>query len=182
MTTTPRYPHTSRRQHPIAKHRSNIWLWNVPKPSVGVVEDERVGSESWLLQVSPCSDQVYTADRAATIEVADNGTGIPSADLPRVFERFYRVDEGRSRQTGGTGLGLAIVKHVAEEHGGHVEAESVLGEGSAFRIVIPLDSCSSQIRCREWTRGRAAGCRGRAASRSKGLIPTSPEWWVWLQR
>ncbi|HDL50007.1 MAG TPA: two-component sensor histidine kinase, partial [Actinobacteria bacterium] len=76
----------------------------------------------------------------AIVEVADDGVGIPSSDLPRVFERFYRVDEGRSRRTGGTGLGLAIVKHVAEEHGGHVEAESVLSEGSAFRIVIPLES------------------------------------------
>ncbi|NOY56008.1 MAG: HAMP domain-containing protein [Actinobacteria bacterium] len=83
---------------------------------------------------------VYARDRAAIVEVADDGVGIPSADLPRVFERFYRVDEGRSRRTGGTGLGLAIVKHVAEEHGGHVEAESVLSEGSAFRIVIPLES------------------------------------------
>ena len=83
---------------------------------------------------------VYTGDHTAIVEVADDGVGIPSSDLPRVFERFYRVDEGRSRRTGGTGLGLAIVKHVAEEHGGHVEAESVLSEGSAFRIVIPLES------------------------------------------
>ncbi|HIE21480.1 MAG TPA: hypothetical protein EYP73_02630, partial [Acidimicrobiia bacterium] len=57
----------------------------------------------------------------------------------RIFERFYRVDEARSRHTGGTGLGLAIVKHVAEQHGGRVEAESVLGQGSAFRIVLPAE-------------------------------------------
>ncbi|NIA24667.1 MAG: hypothetical protein GWP04_03775 [Gammaproteobacteria bacterium] len=84
--------------------------------------------------------KVYTDDRAAVVEVADDGVGIPSADLPRVFERFYRVDEGRSRRTGGTGLGLAIVKHVAEEHGGRVQAESILAEGSVFQIVIPLES------------------------------------------
>lgn len=73
----------------------------------------------------------------ATIVVADTGSGIPAADLPRIFERFYRVDEDRSRSTGGTGLGLAIVKHVAELHGGRVEVESRLGQGSTFRIEVP---------------------------------------------
>ncbi len=74
----------------------------------------------------------------AVLEVADNGVGIPTRDLPRVFERFYRVDVARSRHTGGTGLGLAIVKHVAERHGGRVEVESQLGVGSTFRVVLPL--------------------------------------------
>lgn len=74
----------------------------------------------------------------ATVEVIDDGAGIPSVDLPRIFERFYRVDDARSRRTGGTGLGLAIVKHVAEQHGGRVEAESVLGQGSTFRIILPV--------------------------------------------
>ncbi len=73
----------------------------------------------------------------ATIEVRDSGIGIPSAALPRIFERFYRVDKGRSREEGGTGLGLAIVKHVAQAHQGRVEVESDLGVGSTFRVVLP---------------------------------------------
>jgi signal transduction histidine kinase len=73
----------------------------------------------------------------AVIEVTDTGLGIPTRDLPRIFERFYRVDAARSRETGGTGLGLAIVKHVVEGHGGSVEVESELGRGSKFTIRLP---------------------------------------------
>ena len=71
------------------------------------------------------------------VRVADTGTGIPAEHLPRIFERFYRVDPGRSRHEGGTGLGLAIVKHLVEAHGGHVEAESALGRGTTIRLVFP---------------------------------------------
>jgi two-component system, OmpR family, phosphate regulon sensor histidine kinase PhoR len=74
----------------------------------------------------------------AVLEVRDTGMGIPSRHLPRIFERFYRVDPARSRETGGTGLGLAIVKHVAEQLEGRVEADSELGRGSTFRVVLPL--------------------------------------------
>lgn len=73
----------------------------------------------------------------AAIVVSDTGSGIPLKDLPRIFERFYRVDDARDRDTGGTGLGLAIVRHVADLHGGSVTAHSELGEGSTFQIVIP---------------------------------------------
>ena len=72
------------------------------------------------------------------IEVRDQGIGIPASDLGRIFERFYRVDKARSRELGGTGLGLAIVKHIAMAHGGDVSVESWEGEGSTFRIRIPL--------------------------------------------
>jgi two-component system phosphate regulon sensor histidine kinase PhoR len=72
------------------------------------------------------------------IEVRDQGFGIPASDLNRIFERFYRVDKARSRELGGTGLGLAIVKHIAIAHGGDVSVESWEGEGSTFRIRIPL--------------------------------------------
>jgi two-component system phosphate regulon sensor histidine kinase PhoR len=71
------------------------------------------------------------------ISVQDHGIGIAQKHLPRIFERFYRVDKARSRNMGGTGLGLAIVKHVAQAHGGHVKVESKLGEGSRFSIHLP---------------------------------------------
>ncbi|HZB71972.1 MAG TPA: ATP-binding protein [Acidimicrobiales bacterium] len=71
------------------------------------------------------------------IDVADSGVGIPEQDLERVFERFYRVDRARSRETGGTGLGLAIVRHVAGNHGGEVRVRSHEGEGSVFTLRLP---------------------------------------------
>jgi signal transduction histidine kinase len=71
------------------------------------------------------------------IEVSDTGSGIPSQHLPRIFERFYRVDPARSRADGGTGLGLAIVKHLIEAHGGQVEASSELGRGTTIRFTLP---------------------------------------------
>jgi signal transduction histidine kinase len=81
---------------------------------------------------------VRSEQPGAVIEVADTGEGIPRRELPRIFERFYRVDTARSRSTGGTGLGLAIVKHVAERHGGAVTVDTELGVGSTFRITLPI--------------------------------------------
>ncbi|MCK5305784.1 MAG: HAMP domain-containing protein [Candidatus Omnitrophica bacterium] len=71
------------------------------------------------------------------IDVSDTGIGIPENDLPRLFERFYRVDKARSRELGGTGLGLSIVKHIVQAHNGQVSVQSVLGQGSAFSFTIP---------------------------------------------
>jgi two-component system phosphate regulon sensor histidine kinase PhoR len=71
------------------------------------------------------------------IRVSDHGSGIAPEHLPRLFERFYRVDKGRSRELGGTGLGLAIVKHIAQAHGGSVTVESTLGKGSIFTLHLP---------------------------------------------
>lgn len=81
---------------------------------------------------------VKTEGDEAVVSVADSGSGIPARDLPRIFERFYRVDTARSRHTGATGLGLAIVRHVADRHGGSVAVESELGVGSTFRIRFPI--------------------------------------------
>jgi len=77
------------------------------------------------------------ADQSVRLSVSDSGVGIPSRDLDRIFERFYRVDHGRSRETGGTGLGLSIVRHVAANHQGRVEVDSREGEGSTFTLILP---------------------------------------------
>lgn len=77
------------------------------------------------------------AEGEIELSVSDRGPGIAKEHLPRLFERFYRVDRARSREIGGTGLGLAIVKHIALVHGGRAEVESELGKGSTFRIVVP---------------------------------------------
>ena len=81
--------------------------------------------------------QAGAPDQEVVLSVRDEGVGIPSNDLPRIFERFYRADRARSRELGGTGLGLSIVKHIAQLHGGRVEAESTLGQGTTIRVMLP---------------------------------------------
>ncbi|AFY77435.1 histidine kinase [Pleurocapsa sp. PCC 7327] len=82
--------------------------------------------------------KLLTKVRRVFIEVEDNGIGIPEADLPHIFERFYRVDEARSRQTGGFGLGLAIAQQIIKAHGGQIAVESTLGKGTRFQICLPM--------------------------------------------
>ncbi|MBL9206307.1 MAG: PAS domain S-box protein [Opitutaceae bacterium] len=84
--------------------------------------------------------EVLLSLRSSDVEVCvrDDGPGIPAEDLPHIFERFYRVDKGRSREKGGTGLGLSIVKHIVQLHGGRVWVESVVGRGSAFYFTLPV--------------------------------------------
>jgi two-component system, OmpR family, sensor histidine kinase SenX3 len=89
--------------------------------------DARIGLEGEA--VGPC----------VHVEIRDHGVGIPAKDLERIFERFYRVDPGRARETGGTGLGLSIVRHVAQNHGGAVLVDSREGDGSTFTLELPLN-------------------------------------------
>jgi len=114
----------------------------------GIVEADSQGLRQILRNVlenaarySPPGGAVWLRSRRdgemAVVEIADNGPGIPTEHLERIFERFYRVDPARSREMGGTGLGLAIVKHLVEAHGGHVVAESQLGVGTTIRLVLP---------------------------------------------
>jgi two-component system, OmpR family, phosphate regulon sensor histidine kinase PhoR len=89
--------------------------------------------------------RVLREDDRSYVSVSDTGAGIPRDAQPRIFERFYRVDRARSRDRGGTGLGLAIVKHVVELHGGRIDLESELGEGSIFSVYLPAIDRESRI-------------------------------------
>jgi two-component system phosphate regulon sensor histidine kinase PhoR len=94
------------------------------------------------IQYTPPGGQIMVSASAdgdeVTISVSDTGIGIPQADQPRIFERFYRVDVARSREVGGTGLGLAIAKHLVEVHGGRIWVDSEVGQGSQFHFTVPI--------------------------------------------
>jgi two-component system sensor histidine kinase SenX3 len=131
-----------------AEHQQVEVILDEPEPPVVVLGDRRQLTSAVYnllenaVKFSYKGTPVHVAGRVegddAVIEVKDQGVGIPSRDLERIFERFYRVDQGRSRSTGGTGLGLAIVRHVAANHRGSVHVESREGEGSTFTLQLPL--------------------------------------------
>ena len=77
-------------------------------------------------------------EKEIIVKIKDEGSGIPDEHVERIFERFYRVDKGRSRAHGGTGLGLAIVKHIVMMHHGYIKVDSTLGKGSTFTIILPV--------------------------------------------
>jgi len=112
----------------------------MPVPPVVTAEGDTVGAGpgDGAAAVSP-NWRIEERDNVR-LSVQDHGVGIPARDLDRIFERFYRVDHGRSRDTGGTGLGLSIVRHVANNHQGWVDVESREGEGSTFTLVLPVQA------------------------------------------
>jgi len=94
------------------------------------------------IQYTPAGGEITVSaarkDGEVIFTVADTGIGIPQAEQPRIFERFYRVDVARSREVGGTGLGLSIAKHLVEVHGGRIWVESEVGRGSQFHFSVPV--------------------------------------------
>jgi len=111
------------------------------------------------IQYTPSGGKIEVSARAnkgeVVITVSDTGIGIPVADQPRIFERFYRVDVARSREVGGTGLGLSIAKHLMEAHGGRLWVESEVGQGSQFHFSVPMFDTERAV-----VRFRSAGGRG----------------------
>jgi two-component system phosphate regulon sensor histidine kinase PhoR len=137
------------RFRPRAEARGQVLEVHGPAAAVAVWADEEAVDqilENLLdnaLKYTPEHGRVQVcwtcqADQVS-IEVSDTGIGIPEADLPRIFERFYRVDKARSREMGGTGLGLSIVKHLAQAMHGSVRATSRIGQGSTFHITLPAE-------------------------------------------
>jgi len=128
--------------------RKNIVIRTTVRPGAEKIYADQDMLEQLLLNLldnaikySPSGETVSLEIAAnlsgVSIKVADNGIGIPADSLPRLFERFYRVDKARSRLAGGTGLGLAIVKHIVERHRGQIQVESVEGKGSVFTVLLP---------------------------------------------
>lgn len=136
-----------KRVRPIAKNRSIEIIFESFRPVTAEVDETKLSlavtnlvengvkynNDGGWVRVSLNADHKYFY-----IKVSDSGVGIPKDALPRVFERFYRVDKARSRETGGTGLGLAITKNVVQLHHGGIRLESTLGEGTTFLVRIPL--------------------------------------------
>jgi two-component system phosphate regulon sensor histidine kinase PhoR len=133
---------------PIARQRNVSLHWDIARPDP-ILFGNSTDLNQMLLNLvqngiiyNRPGGSVFVSTRKEgsylVIEVRDTGIGISSQDIPRIFERFYRAEKGRSRENGGTGLGLAIVKHIAERHNGKVTVESRVGEGSVFRVYLPL--------------------------------------------
>jgi two-component system phosphate regulon sensor histidine kinase PhoR len=131
-----------------AAKSKGVALDTLVSPSAGVIHADRTAIEQILLNLienalrhtgegGRITVETAPARNGVMLSVTDTGTGIPPEHLPRIFERFYRADSGRSREAGGTGLGLAIVKHLVEAHGGSVSAESIVGAGATIKIFFP---------------------------------------------
>ncbi|HSU52757.1 MAG TPA: ATP-binding protein, partial [Candidatus Dormibacteraeota bacterium] len=117
---------------------ANVWVQGDRSRMKQVVVNLLDNAIKYTPAEGAVSLSVTASGGMAVLEVADNGIGIPKPSLPKVFERFYRVDEARSREQGGAGLGLSIVRSICAAHNGRVEALSTPGQGSIFRVELPL--------------------------------------------
>jgi two-component system phosphate regulon sensor histidine kinase PhoR len=121
----------------------DVWAW-ADEDAVGEILDNLIDN---AVKYTPVGGTIrvrcWGEDDWACLEVADNGIGIPAHDLPRIFERFYRVDKARSRELGGTGLGLSIVKHLVQAMRGSITAVSEVGHGTTFSVHLPRQSATS---------------------------------------
>jgi two-component system, OmpR family, phosphate regulon sensor histidine kinase PhoR len=136
-------------------HAKGVTLDTTVEPDAQMIYADRTALEQILLNLVENAIR-YTGEEGritirtmregdgVSLAVADTGSGIAPEHLPRIFERFYRADSGRSRESGGTGLGLAIVRHLVEAHGGRVRAESVVGAGTTIRIFFPDGATAAQ--------------------------------------
>ena len=124
---------------PIVEEMNRSPLMNKWHGASGIVTYGEVRPTNIVPVVAP-----DRSGKKAVIRVSDTGVGIPEEDLPHIFDRFYRVDKARSRETGGTGLGLSIVKQIVLSHGGTITPESTLGKGTTFTIQLPLAARKSE--------------------------------------
>jgi signal transduction histidine kinase len=147
---------TAERMRPLAEARQVLLGVQIEQPILLAEADEDRLSQVLTnlidnaLRYTPYGKHVVVraarVDNQACLEVIDEGQGIPAEDLPYVFERFWRGDRSRNRESGGSGIGLAIVKQLVEMHGGHVAVESQPGKGSTFRVFLPLSRPEEAVR------------------------------------
>ena len=143
---------------PVFEEANLTFAWSVPSHLPAVFADKQLIGQVLAnlienaIKYTPAGGGITISAEANDFEVIvhvkDSGIGIPAESLPRIFERFYRVDKGRSREMGGTGLGLAIAKHILLQHGGRIWVDSSPGEGSVFHFALPLQrrvSATEQI-------------------------------------
>ena len=141
---------------PVFDDAKLIFDWEVPDDLPPVLVDKRLLEHAFAnlidnaIKYTPPGGKITvsagTSESEVIVHTRDTGVGITSDMLPRIFERFYRVDKARSSEVRGTGLGLAIAKHILLQHDGRIWAESVLGEGSVFHFALPVQQIETTVR------------------------------------
>jgi len=120
-----------------AKIDEEVFINGDPNRLVQVVMNLMVNAVNYSPERTKITVHLFEKDQNAILEISDEGYGKSKEEIPRVFERFYRIDKARSRNSGGTGLGLAIVKHLVEAHHGKIQVDSVVGKGTTMRLIFP---------------------------------------------